>query len=485
MSLTRKVALNTMIQILGKGITAAISIFLIAALTRYLGVAGYGQYTTIFAYIAFAGVLADFGFFWIMARELGAGKEREEKIVGNVLTMRALLASLVYLASFLIALLIPQYDSTVKFGIGLTGLAMFWLLLNSTLIGVFQAKLRMDKAIVSDIVGRLIILGIILYGINQQWPLLNLISAYLIGNLVNFVLSFIFAQKYIRIRPQFEWGYWKYLIRETLPMGIVLTLGIIYFKIDAIMLSLMKNKIDMGIYGAPWKVLETLSLIPAMFMGTMVPIITRIIKEKVNQEKINYVFQNSLDFLIIIGTLVVFAVLTLAWPIINILAGEEFLSASTVSIGGLKAGAPLALQILIIAVGISFISHLFNYSVIALGKQKLLISRNVAAILVNVILNLILIPFYSYIAAAFTTVVTEIVMLILAMKIVYKYLPLDLHWGVLLKSLVAGAVMSATLILLSQWHILILIPLGGLVYFGVLYLLGGIKKELIVEMIKR
>ena len=61
MSLTRGVAYNTTIQIVGKVITTIISLFIVAALTRYLGVAGFGQYTTIFAYTGFFGVLAVLG----------------------------------------------------------------------------------------------------------------------------------------------------------------------------------------------------------------------------------------------------------------------------------------------------------------------------------------------------------------------------------------------------------------------------------------
>ena len=63
MSFTRKIALNTIVQIIGKVLTTLISLVLIAALTRYLGVSGYGQYTTIFAFTQFFAVLADFGFF--------------------------------------------------------------------------------------------------------------------------------------------------------------------------------------------------------------------------------------------------------------------------------------------------------------------------------------------------------------------------------------------------------------------------------------
>ena len=75
MSLTRRVAYNTVVQVVGKVLTTLISLVLIAALTRYLGVSGYGSYTTIFAYIQFFAVLADFGFFWFFLREISKASD--------------------------------------------------------------------------------------------------------------------------------------------------------------------------------------------------------------------------------------------------------------------------------------------------------------------------------------------------------------------------------------------------------------------------
>ncbi len=60
MSYTRKVAFNTAAQMLGKVLGTAISIATVAALFRYFGVEGMGKYTTVFAFVAFFSVFADF-----------------------------------------------------------------------------------------------------------------------------------------------------------------------------------------------------------------------------------------------------------------------------------------------------------------------------------------------------------------------------------------------------------------------------------------
>ena len=63
MSYTRKIAHNTIIQIIGKGISTVIGVIVIAMLTRYLGQSGFGQYTTIMAFLQFFGVLVDMGLY--------------------------------------------------------------------------------------------------------------------------------------------------------------------------------------------------------------------------------------------------------------------------------------------------------------------------------------------------------------------------------------------------------------------------------------
>ena len=61
MSIARKILENTFVQVLGKLITALLSIFVLKIITRYLGTSGYGDYTTIYQYLAFFGIIADFG----------------------------------------------------------------------------------------------------------------------------------------------------------------------------------------------------------------------------------------------------------------------------------------------------------------------------------------------------------------------------------------------------------------------------------------
>ncbi len=484
MSLTRKVAFNTIVQIIGKVVTTLISLVLVAALTRYLGVSGYGEFTTIFAYLAFFGVLADFGFFWILVREIANPEADMDKAVSNILTLRTVVGVAVFALGYLISLFIPQY-SAIRTGIGIAGFSMLFLALNSTYIGVFQNKLRMDKAAITDVTGRIIILGITLYLINQNYGLNMILWAYSVGNIINLLFSAWLGRVYVNFRPAFDWTYWKKVTIQALPMAIVLVLNLIYFRVDTLMLSLLKSSTDVGIYGPPYKVLEMILLLPAMFMGNVFPIIARYVHTK--DDRLHLAIQKSFDFLLMLAMPIALLVIFAANPIIRIVAGHDFVVAQTVpNVFGLAATSVLALQILIIAVAFSFISIIFNYLVIALGKQAKLIWPNILFVIFNIGMNLILIPRFSYIGAAVVTVMTEFLVLVFTWWIAKKSMELKLNWKIVWQVGLAGLVMALTLFLLSPWiNWIIICVIASALYLAILWVLKVINKEMINSIFRK
>jgi len=490
MSYTRKVAYNTIIQIIGKVITTLISLFLVAALTRYLGVSGYGQYTTIFAFTQFFAVFADFGFFWFLVREISkpalpAGRPDADqgKIFNNVLTFRTLMALGIFAVSFLIGFVIPQYHD-IRYGIGIIAAASFWMTLNGSYVGVFQSKLRMDKAALTEVLGRMVILGLVLFLISSGANLNQILWAYFGGNLVNFLFSVLLGRVYLHLRPAFDFSYWKKIFWGSLPIFIVSILGLIYFKVDTIMLSLLKTSEDVGIYGPPYKVVEILILFPAIFMGNVFPVVTNYIYSK--DERLQSAFQKAFDFLVIAAVPIIVGIALTAPRIIKIVAGSQFTSAHTIGpVFGVAATSSFALQILILAVGISFLSHLYGYTIIALGKQTKMILPNLLFVIFNVGLNLLIIPKFSYIGAAATTVITEIAVVLTSWYVMHLYVDLEIRYKTLFKALLAGIILGLALYILKFLSLWILIPVGAFVYFVILWLLKGISREMVLTVIKR
>lgn len=456
-----KVALNTGVQILGRVITTIISLIAIAALTRYLGTSGFGLYTTIFAYVGILAVAADFGFYWIGLREISKDPRQKDRIFTNLLIFRTLLAIFVYGAGSLISLYFP-YPSIIKVGIALISLAYFFQTLNSTFIAIFQINYRMDKAVLTDIVGRAVILALILFQIQQKLALEWILTSYIIANIINFLASFLLARPYFKFRLGFDFALWKYFFKETLPMGIILVLGIVYFRVDTLILSFLKSPTEVGIYGAPYKVIEIFLTLPAMFLGNVFPVITKNLLE--DKEQFRRVFQTSFDFLMLsVGGLIAGA-LALALPIMALVAGKEFSESYTISFGAWPAHTGLILQILVLAVGLSYLINLLESTLVAAGYQYKLVIPKLSFLIFNVVLNLIFIPRYSYLAAAWITFLTEIVVIITASIILRRIIRLKLKWQTTSRVLLAAFLMYLTIRFCPLQNLIITIPLAILSY---------------------
>jgi O-antigen/teichoic acid export membrane protein len=483
MSLTRKVAYNTIVQIVGRVITTATSLVLVASLTRYLGVSGFGSYTTIFAYTAFLAVLADFGFFNVLVREIATKQREQEKVLSNIFSVRILFALAVYAVGLIIAFFIGSYSIEIKYGIAIITIAQFWLTLNSTLVGVFQAHLRMDKAVITDVLGRIVTLIFVLLAISAKLSLLAIISAYIIGNLINLVLSVAIASQYIKLRLSWDYSYWRYLAKITVPMGLLTIVGWVYFHADMVILSLLRDEYEVGIYGASYKIMEILLALPAIFTGAIFPIFSRYFVEK--NKRLSSIFQQSFNFLVIACIPLAIIIFMLAKPIISFIAGGQFIAASAPGLlfWGQPATAVLTLQILVFALVLSFISHLFRMAVIAIGEQGKLAISTVVLMVINIVLNLVFVPRYSYLAAATITVLGEFLILLFPIMIIAKSgirLPsLTLFPKILLSSVF----MVGVILVFDSLSLIPLAILSTVSYFITLYSIGGIPRDTIQEIL--
>jgi O-antigen/teichoic acid export membrane protein len=441
MSYTKKVAFNTIAQMVGKVASTGLSIVTVAMLFRYLGVDGVGKYTTVFAFVGFFSVFADFGLQWTLIRELTINQDKE-KVFSNVFALRLILAAVVHLLAFGAVWLFP-YPHDVKLGIGIITAAWFFTTINSVLVGVFLNNYRLDISVLAEFVGRLFIMAGIYFATKIGGSFMVVMTAYLLGNIVNFVFNLFAVRRFVDLKFAFDYQYWRHVVVQAVPIGLVLVFGFIYFKIDSLMLSLMKGMLDVGIYGTAYKLLEVLETVPSMFLGAAFPLLTSYVANK--DERLNGAFQKQFNFLSLMAVPIVCGTFVLAAPIIDFVSGSkgsEFVGASTVTFLGHQATSITCLRILIFVVGISFFSNLYSYMIISLGKQKALILPTIGFALLNIVLNLFLIPNFSYIGASFATIITEIVVMTVYASTVSRYIRLPLKFDIFYRILISGAIMT-------------------------------------------
>jgi len=254
--LSRKIFFNTFIAAGARVIGLALSLITIGLISRYLGQAGFGYYSTILAFLFFFTIVADLGLYSICLREISRPKANEKKIASNAFTLRFFVGLLVFVLAPLIIYFFP-YPSQVKWGV-LIGALGFWLMSNQqVLTGVFQKYLRMGRVALAELIARVVQLVLVAVFVWQGMDFLFIISALTVSALFNFVLVFIFSRKYIPISFEFDFKFWRSLLKESLPLGLAVIFTLIYFRLDTLMLSLMKPAADVGIYNLGYKFLES------------------------------------------------------------------------------------------------------------------------------------------------------------------------------------------------------------------------------------
>jgi len=198
-----------------------------------------------------------------------------------------------------------------------------------------------------------------------------------------------------------------------------------------------------------------------MFVGLIMPLMSEYAFSA--REKFKQITQKTLDILLIFIIPMIIGVIFVSKEAVVLVAGQDFI---------LSAGV---LNILIIAAGIIFLGVLFSNMIISLKKQKSLTYIYGLGVIINLIANFILIPKYSYYGAAWTTLLTELVVTALMLVALSKILDKLPSFKLVFRYLLAGLMMVMVFYFLSNWPLFVLIILSTLIYFGFLYLIGEFK----------
>ncbi|MFB6225398.1 MAG: polysaccharide biosynthesis C-terminal domain-containing protein, partial [Candidatus Paceibacteria bacterium] len=255
-------------------------------------------------------------------------------------------------------------------------------------------------------------------------------------------------------------------LRKALPMFVIITLNIVYFQIDKLMLSVMDTQAAVGYYGAAYKILEILITFPGMFVGLLVPLMTKhfLYAPDAFQDVIDKAFTilYSLAIPVAVGGIV------LSKSIVLLISGDDFLPSQW------------ALQILFVAIFFIFISNLFGHILISTKHQNRSMIASILGAILNIVLNLVLIPMYSFIGASVATVITEGVVFVIYLILTFRYVQITprLNAFQVVRVLIATALMTLVLLYMpplipQPWNVFVLALIGGSVFLASLFVLTG------------
>jgi len=468
MNLSSKIAYNTIIQLVGKVVSTILGLISLAMMTRYLGQAGFGSYTTIINFVSFFAIIADLGLTLVTVQMISQSGVNEEKVLNNLFGLRLVSIILFLGLAPIISIALP-YTIDVKIGIIIAAISFLFPALSQVLIGLFQKKLRMDKSVIAETVSRIILVAGIYLSIKSGYGLNGILWATVISAGFNFVISYLLATKYHLLKPAFDFSLWKEIIKKSWPLAVTIVLNLLYLKTDTLILSLIKTPGEVGLYGAAYRIIDVLTTLPYMFAGIILPILTASWFEA-RKEYFAAVLQKSFDLMAIFSIPIIAGTLVLAKPLIVLVSGNDFIESG------------LILKILIFALAAIFLGCMFAHAVIAIGRQKEMIGPYIFVSVSSVILYLIFIPNFSYFGAAAVTIYSEVAIAFFSAYTVWRYAKFIPNFKIVAKTIIASTIMGLGLYFIPNtfYYSWLGLITGGalaiLIYIVSLYLIKGITQ---------
>jgi O-antigen/teichoic acid export membrane protein len=235
--------------------------------------------------------------------------------------------------------------------------------------------------------------------------------------------------------------------------------------------------------------LEAAGIVPLYFMNAILPFLTRALHAKDGSHK--PIIQTSFDLLMMSAMPIVTGTFILAYQFIYLITTPEFLTNWATG----YVGSDIVLQILIIALLFSFLNGLFGYVLVASEHQDKLLVRNLIGAALTVLLSYLWIPYWGVRGAAFANIITEFYIFVASFLLARRYVEFEIKIGRLLKIILSTVVMGVVVWFLKEptyylWNMqnknfILLIPVGGIVYIGMLLLTGGLTKEMIQMVMKK
>lgn len=458
MSQVQKIFKN-MSWLLISQIIASICAFIWTVLmARYLGVNKYGIFGFATSLTAILAVTVDLGINTHVIRHVATDYSSAPKYLGNAMPLKSIFGLGTMILTLIILLLMKTDELTLTVTL-LFAIEMIIKSFISLLNGSFQAFEEGKYQGIGNTLLHIILLIFILITIFTDFGLIGIAISYILANAIALLYAFYTFKKHIA-KPKFELDleFCKKITRLSIPFAVIGLLYTIYYSIDIVMLTNMVGSYASGIYNATYKLISVLTLFYSVYTAVIFPVMSKFFNDDESMLLIS--FEKSIKYLMLVIIPIAVGTVFYSLDIIQLIYGHKYDAASSV------------LSILIWTVCLLFISGAANSLLNASHKEVTVTKIYAIAALFNIVLNFFMIPYLSYNGAAITTVLSDLLIVIIQFYVIYKlgHRPDKKLYSDLLRIIIGSAVLGIVLYLLNL-NMWIAVPVGIVIYLAVITLL--------------
>jgi O-antigen/teichoic acid export membrane protein len=365
-----------------------------ALMFRHLGVVDTGRYVTVLALIAIVGGVSDLGLTSIGVREytVRSGADRE-RFLRNLIGMRTVF-TLVGGALAVVFGLVSGYTHEMVLGTALAAAGYTIFIYGQALSTPLQAQLRLGWVTLIQLLAQagqaigtavLVVAGAGLVAfLSLQIPVMLPLAA-LTGWLVH---------RYTPLLPAFDLAAWRSLMRDILPYAGAVVLAVLYFRLAAILVSLLSSPRETGYFAVAFRVVDTLTLIPPLLVSAAFPVLARAARD--DRDRFDYAVTRLTQGMVLAG----------AWFGICLVVGAE-LAVDVVAGPGFEPSVEV-LRLMGAALVGNFLVATSGYALLSLRRHRAILVSNLVALIVAASLGVWLIDAEGARGAAISLTVAEL-----------------------------------------------------------------------------
>lgn len=389
---------GSLLRLAGYGGTLLLALIAVPLIARHLHRIGYGKYTLAITIATIAVSFGEGGLSVVALREYTtrSGSDRQ-RVLANLLGIRILLGGLSIAAAVAFAAL-AGYGATVVLATGLAAFGLAAQVSQTIFAAPLQAELRLGWVAAADLlrqgVATLSVVALVLAGAD----LVALVAVLIPASLSALVLTRQLVARKMPRRPRFDLSTSLPLLRDTVPFAVAVALGVTYFRLTVLLVSLISGPTQLGIFSYSFRVVEALIVIPSIVIGAAYPILTRAATG------------DPARFAYAAGRIFELSVLAAVWLALSLELGAGLI----VEVIGGHAAAPAAevLRIQGVAVIGTFMASAIAFPTLALRGYRTVMYANAAGLLVTLGLGVALIPSLGARGGAIATVGGEFALVI-------------------------------------------------------------------------
>jgi O-antigen/teichoic acid export membrane protein/acetyltransferase-like isoleucine patch superfamily enzyme len=465
MNSLRRVLSNTGISLIGQMVTWLSTLALTIAYGRFLHGDAFGELFFVVSFVALVGFPIEFGFNQQIVRDVAQVPSRALRYPLNVLLLKLALWIMLFSACFLLSRSIG-FNSDERFLLAMCGATLLIDSISTTFGSIQTAAQRQAfpalAMVIEKSLGAIVAIVWMRAGGGIHAAGLALVG----GAVAGAAWQIYWFMRLVGIRLHIDLSLIRDLVRQSLPFLTYGVLGVIYYRIDSVLLAALTSTATVGVYGAAYRLFDTLVFLPnIVILAVMYPVMARLSVGSEHQLKL--AIEKSINFLLVTGVPIMVGLIVAAPNILGFLYHRSDFTVGSVPI--LRALAP--------GLAILYLNSVWTTALMSLKLEKRLPWIAGAALIFNVGGNLFLITRLGAVGAAIMTSLTELLLMGLALSMLPRHLlPVrSLVTGV--KAAGASLGMALVVVAMSREPILVILPVAVVVYMVGATLLATIPKE--------